>query len=59
MRTFSIVLAFAAMGLLTGTSAALADPLSDIVRDLIEEGADEGDHVVGEELCARPPQTGS
>jgi hypothetical protein len=37
----------------------LADPLSDIVRDLIEEGADEGDHVVGEELRARPPQTGS
>ena len=59
MRIFPIVLAFAAMGLVTGAPAALADPLPDIVRELIEEGADEGDHVVGEELCAQPPQTGS
>jgi len=59
MRRLSIALAFGALGLVAGASVALADPLPDFVREYIEEGADEGDHVVGEELCARPPQTGS
>jgi hypothetical protein len=54
MRTFSIVLVFTAMELLSSTSATRADPLSDIIRGLIEQAPDEGDHVVGEELCARP-----
>jgi hypothetical protein len=54
MRRFFIVLGFVAMGPLAGAAVATAEPLPDIVRELIEQAPDEGDHVVGEELCARP-----
>jgi hypothetical protein len=42
MRKPLVVLEFAAMGLIAATSAAPADPLPEIPRDLVEEGSDEG-----------------
>jgi hypothetical protein len=44
-------LAVSATILLAGPQAALADPLDDIIRDLIHQPLEDGDHVVGEEMC--------
>ena len=54
MQRVSMVVAIFAVAVLAGASAAAADPLPDIDwRDFVE-GDDDGDHVVGEEMCAGP-----
>ena len=54
MRRSSIVLASFVMAALAGASPAAAEPLPYIDQDDAAEGVGDGDHVVGEELCARP-----
>ena len=54
MRILSIVPASLVVLALAGASAATAGPLPYIDwRDLVDT-AEDGDHVVGEELCAIP-----
>ena len=52
MRATSLILAVLAALALAGPPAA-ADPVVDELLPLIED-EDEGDHVVGEDMCARP-----
>lgn len=58
MRRRTAFLAICLAAALAGAPAAMAGPVPDWVRDLIEEspaeGSGDGDHEVGEELCARP-----
>ncbi len=54
MRTGSIVLASFVMAALAGASPAAAEPLPYIGQDDAAEDVGDGDHVVGEEMCARP-----
>ena len=51
MKRPSIGLALFAAIWLAVPSGAWADPLDDIIRDLIHQPAEDGDHVVGEEMC--------
>ena len=55
----SILPAFLVMAVFAGAPPAMADPLPYIDwRDLVESAGD-GDHVVGEEMCARPEWPGA
>ena len=54
IQRVSMVVAIFAIAVIAGASAATADTLPDIDwRDFVE-GVDDGDHVVGEEMCAGP-----
>ena len=53
MKRMTLVPVLMAMAALGGAPAALADALPDW-RELLEELSGDGDHEVGEELCARP-----
>ena len=54
MQRVTMVVAIFAIAVLAGASAATAGPLTDIDwRDFIVDD-DDGDHVVGEEMCAGP-----
>lgn len=49
------LLALLVAGLMAGAGPVMAEPLPNIDwRQLEETLSDPGDHVVGEELCARP-----
>ena len=58
MKRMTLVPVLMAMAALGGAPAALADALPETAlpdwRELLEELSRDGDHVVGEELCARP-----
>ncbi len=51
MKRPSIALVLFAAIWLAVPSGARADPLADIIRDLIDQPTEDGDHVVGEEMC--------
>jgi hypothetical protein len=58
MKRIALVMVLMAAAVLGGAPNALADPLPETAlpdwRELLEELSGDGDHVVGEELCARP-----
>ncbi len=54
MRRCSIMVALFVMAALAGASPAAAEPLPYIGQDDAAEGVGDDDHVVGEEMCARP-----
>ncbi len=51
MKRLSFALAVFAAIWLAAPPGVRADPLDDIIRDLIHQPAEDGDHVVGEEMC--------
>ncbi len=54
MRKLYILTVFLVTAALAGASAALADPPLDPDQDPFDESGDDGDHEVGEEMCAWP-----
>ena len=58
MKRTTLVAVLLAMAALGGAPAAFGDPLPEAAlpdwRELLEDLSEDGDHVVGEELCARP-----
>lgn len=54
MRHRSIVLAVFAAALFADPAATLADPLTDIDVERLEQSTGDDDHEVGEEMRARP-----